>query len=192
MISSSSPMPENPIRVDWVPTGQWPGRLGLTFAPGKKGRSVIQRGVTHDRDVHTDMQTLAADGVNVLAPLIEDFEFDMLGMDGYHAAADLNNLEVKAYAIPDQHAPGKRADFAAFIDELMTDLLDGRGVVVHCRGGLGRAGLTAACLLVQGGMTADRAIELVRETRDRKAIETSEQVQFVHDFADALPVQHRS
>ncbi|WP_226342403.1 cyclin-dependent kinase inhibitor 3 family protein [Deinococcus sp. AJ005] len=192
MISSSSPKHENPIRVDWIPTGLWPGRLGLTFAPGKKGRSVVQKGVTHDRDVYGDMQTLAADGVNVLAPLIEDFEFDMLGMDGYHAAADLNNLEVKAYAIPDQHAPGKRTDFAAFIDELMTDLLDGRGVVVHCRGGLGRAGLAAACLLVQGGMTADRAIELVRETRDRKAIETSEQMQFVHDFADALPVQHRS
>ncbi|CAM3954365.1 cyclin-dependent kinase inhibitor 3 family protein [Deinococcus marmoris] len=187
-----SPKPENSIRVDWIPTGMWPGRLGLTFAPGKKGRSVIQKGVTHDRDVHEDMQTLAADGVQVLAPLIEDFEFDMLGMDGYHAAADLNNLEIKAYAIPDQHAPGKRADFAAFIDELMTDLLDGRGVVVHCRGGLGRAGLAASCLLVQGGMTADRAIELVRATRDRKAIETREQVQFVHDFADSLPVSNRS
>ncbi|GGL80801.1 protein-tyrosine-phosphatase [Deinococcus aerolatus] len=185
---TSAPTPDSPIRVDWIPTGLWPGRLGLTFAPGKKGRSVIQKGVMHDRDVYSDMQTLAADGVNVLAPLIEDFEFDMLGMDGYHAAADLSNLEIKAFAIPDQHAPGKRADFAAFIDELMTDLLDGRGVVVHCRGGLGRAGLAAACLLVQGGMAAETAIELVRQTRDRKAIETREQEQFVHEFANALPV----
>ena len=181
-------LPDDPIRVDWIPTGLWPGRLGLTFAPGKKGRSVMQVGVTHDRDVYGDMQTLAASGTNVLAPLIEDFEFDMLGMDGYHAAAELNNLEVKAFAIPDQHAPGRRADFAAFVDELMTDLLDGRGVVVHCRGGRGRAGLAAACLLVQGGMGADEAVTLVRKTRSPHAIETPDQLQFVHDFADALPV----
>ncbi|CAM3725454.1 cyclin-dependent kinase inhibitor 3 family protein [Deinococcus frigens] len=186
--SSDHPAPDSPIRVDWIPTGLWPGRLGLTFAPGKKGRSVIQQGVTHDRDVYGDMQTLAADGVNVLTPLIEDFEFDLLGMDGYHAAAELNNLEVKPFAVPDQHAPGKRADFAAFIDELMTDLLDGRGVVVHCRGGLGRAGLAAACLLVQGGMTAEGATALVRRTRGPQAIETPAQQQFIHDFADALPV----
>ncbi len=185
---TGAPTPDHPIRVDWIPTGLWPGRLGLTFAPGKKGRSVVQAGVTHDRDVYGDMQTLAASGTNVLAPLIEDFEFDMLGMDGYHAAAELNNLEVKAFAIPDQHAPGRRADFAAFVDELMTDLLDGRGVVVHCRGGLGRAGLAAACLLVQGGMAVDEAVTLVRKTRSPKAIETREQLQFVHDFADALPV----
>lgn len=186
--AASSPASDSPIRVDWIPTDLWPGRLGLTFAPGKKGRSVVQAGVTHDRDVHGDMQTLAADGATVLAPLIEDFEFDMLGMDGYHAAAELNNLEVKAFAIPDRHAPGRRADFAAFVDELMTDLLDGRGVVVHCRGGLGRAGLAAACLLVQGGMAPDEAVTLVRRTRSPQAIETREQLQFVHDFADALPV----
>lgn len=185
---SSHPTPANPIRVDWIPTGIWPGRLGLTFAPGKKGGSVYQPGLMHDRDVHADMQTLAASGVNVLAPLIEDFEFDLLGMDGYHAAADLNNLEIRPFAIPDQHAPVKRADFAAFVDELMTELLNGRGVVVHCRGGLGRAGLAAACLLVQGGMTAHESIRLVRQTRSRSAIETPEQERYVHDFASFTPL----
>ena len=69
----------NPIRVDWIPTGLWPGRLGLTFAPGKKGGSVYQPGVTHDRSVTGDMRTLAQQGTTVLAPLIEDFEFDLLG-----------------------------------------------------------------------------------------------------------------
>ena len=48
--------------------------------------------------------------------------------------------------------------------------------------------LAAACLLVQGGMTADAAIALVRQNRSPHAIETREQEQFVHDFADVVPV----
>lgn len=173
----------NPIRVDWIPTGLWPGRLGLTFAPGKKGGSVYQPGVTHDRSVTEDMQTLAQQGTNVIAPLIEDFEFDLLGMDGYHDAAATHLIEIAPYPIPDQHAPHDPRDFAAYIDELMTHLLDGRSVVVHCRGGLGRAGLTAACLLVQGGLNPEDAIALVRDTRSPHAIETAQQEQFIHDFA---------
>lgn len=173
----------NPIRVDWIPTGLWPGRLGLTFAPGKKGGSVYQPGVTHDRDLTDDMRTLAQDGANVIAPLLEDHEFPMLGLEDYHGAADTFGLEVAPYSIPDGHAPHDPRDFAAYIDELMTYLLNGRSVVVHCRGGLGRAGLSAACLLVQAGLDADDAIALVRETRSPHAIETPQQEQFIHDFA---------
>ncbi|MCD0156718.1 cyclin-dependent kinase inhibitor 3 family protein [Deinococcus sp. 14RED07] len=173
----------NPIRVDWIPTGLWPGRLGLTFAPGKKGGSVYQPGVTHDRDLTDDMRTLAQGGANVIAPLLEDHEFPMLGLEDYHDAADTFGLEVAPYPIPDGHAPHDPRDFAAYIDELMTYLLNGRSVVVHCRGGLGRAGLSAACLLVQAGLDADDAIALVRETRSPHAIETPQQEQFIHDFA---------
>lgn len=173
----------DPIRVDWLPTAQWPGRLGLTFAPGKKGPSLYQPGVTHQRDVQADMLTLAAAGTQVIAPLIEDFEYDLLGMEGYLEAAAQHHLTVAPYAIPDRDVPRDPPDFASYVDELMTHLLNGRHVVVHCRGGLGRAGLTAACLLVQAGQTPDEAIRLVRETRSTKAIETSAQEAYIHAFA---------
>lgn len=172
----------DPIRIDWIPTALWPGRLGLTFAPGKKGQSVYQPGVTHNRDVMTDMRTLAQQGTNVVAPLIEDFEYDLLGMEGYEQAAQGNNILVAPYAIPDRGIPHDPQDFAAYIDELMMHLLSGRSVVVHCRGGLGRAGLTAACLLVQGGMEAHEAIRLVRATRSQKAVETRGQEGFIEAF----------
>ena len=54
-------------------------------------------------------------------------------------------------------------------------------MVVHCRGGLGRAGLTAACLLVQAGMEPGEAMALVRKTRPG-AIENSRQEKFVREF----------
>ncbi|PNY82680.1 cyclin-dependent kinase inhibitor 3 family protein [Deinococcus koreensis] len=181
-------MKSDPIRVDWIPTGLWPGRLGLTFAPGKKGGSVYQPGVIHDRDLRADMQTLAESGATVIAPLIEDFEFGLLGMEGYHDAAAAYGLLIAPCPIPDRGVPADPQAFAAYLDELMTHLLDGRSVVVHCRGGLGRAGLTAACLLVQGGMDAEGAIRLVREARSPNAVETAEQERFVAEFAAFVPV----
>ncbi len=172
----------SPIRVDWVGTALWPGRLGLTFAPGKKGASVLQRGVVHDRDMAGDFMTLAREGVQVIAPLIEDHEYELLGMVGYPEEAGRQGMAVVPCPIPDGHAPGDPAQFATFIDELMNALLGGQSVVVHCRGGLGRAGLTAACLLVQAGLEPGAAIALVRQTRPG-AVETAEQEAFVHHFA---------
>ena len=171
-----------PIRVDWVETGLWPGRLGLTFAPGKKGASVLQAGVIHDRDLGADLGRLAREGVQVIAPLIEDHEFELLGICEYPALAEEHGLTVLACPIRDRDVPGDPGGFGAFLDELMDALLDGRRVVVHCRGGLGRAGLVAACLLVQAGMEAGEATALVRATR-KGAIQNDLQVNFIRAFA---------
>lgn len=172
----------HPIRVDWIDTALWPGRLGLTFAPGKKGASVLQAGVTHDRDLAADLDRLAQQGVTVLAPLIEEHEFDLLGIPDYHTLTEAQGLTVVGCPIRDGDIPGDLPAFSALLDELMEHLLDGRVVVVHCRGGLGRAGLTAACLLTQAGMPPEQAIARVREARPG-AVENTAQEQFVHDFA---------
>jgi ADP-ribosyl-[dinitrogen reductase] hydrolase len=57
-------------------------------------------------------------------------------------------------------------------------------VLVHCRGGLGRAGTIAARLLVELGMEPTKAIASVRGVRPG-AIETSEQERFVLGFGTA-------
>lgn len=170
------------LYVDWVPTALWPGQLGLTLAPGKQGESEIQPGVIHRRDMRDDMRALAREGTSVIAPLIEPSEFELLGMDGYHEQADAHGLSVVPCPIVDLRVPTDLAAFGLFIDTLMDALLDGRSVVVHCRGGLGRAGLVAACLLVQAGMEAGEATALVRATR-KGAIQNDLQVNFIRAFA---------
>ncbi|MDQ0323699.1 protein-tyrosine phosphatase [Pararhizobium capsulatum DSM 1112] len=54
----------------------------------------------------------------------------------------------------------------------------GRDVVVHCRGGLGRAGTIGARLLIELGMEPATAIRQVRAVRPG-AIETSDQEDYV-------------
>ena len=57
-------------------------------------------------------------------------------------------------------------------------LRDGRDVVVHCRGGLGRAGTIASRLLIEFGMNPEAAMREVRKVRPG-AIETSAQENYV-------------
>jgi ADP-ribosyl-[dinitrogen reductase] hydrolase len=63
-------------------------------------------------------------------------------------------------------------------DELRSILRGGRDVLVHCRGGLGRAGTIGSRLLIELGMEPATAIERVRSVRPG-AIETLEQKKYV-------------
>ena len=67
------------------------------------------------------------------------------------------------------------------METLRNALLAGHRVLVHCRGGLGRAGTVAARLLVELGVPAVEAIRRVRAARPG-AIETIEQQQYVLDL----------
>jgi predicted protein tyrosine phosphatase len=65
------------------------------------------------------------------------------------------------------------------VSERLRSLLDaGENILVHCRGGLGRAGMIAARLLVETGVDPDVAMERVRAVRPG-AIETGAQEQWV-------------
>ena len=69
-------------------------------------------------------------------------------------------------------------------EELRSILHSGSDVLVHCRGGLGRAGTIAARLLVELGVEPATAIANVRRVRSG-AIETSDQEKYVLDIGTA-------
>lgn len=174
--------PSSPIRVDWIPTALWPGRLGLTFAPGKKGPSLLQPGVQHDRDLAEDFQELQRQGMTLIVSLLEAPEYDLLGIPDYAEQARAQHIQVITCPVPDRAAPRDLTAFEETVQEVLGALLDGQGAVLHCRGGLGRAGTLAACLLTRMGLGPDEAIRRVREARPG-AIETKEQAEFIYKYA---------
>ncbi len=152
------------------------GRLGITFAPGKKTSSSF--GGDWDRDLDSDLDRLAGRyGVDVLVSLVEARELVDLGIPDLVAAAEGRGIAVLRLPIPD----GGTADAgpARQIVQAAASLArSGRHVVFHCRGGLGRAGTLAACTLVHLGATPDEAIAEVRRARPG-AIENPAQERFV-------------
>ena len=68
---------------------------------------------------------------------------------------------------------------------ILSDITEGKNVLIHCMGGLGRTGTIAACVLVRTGISPQEAVEQVRIVRPG-TLETNAQVQFVRDFAENI------
>ena len=60
--------------------------------------------------------------------------------------------------IPDAGTPGSAEFTRAVLDVLDAALADGRGVYVHCWGGIGRTGTIVGCWLARHGRTGDEAL----------------------------------
>jgi ADP-ribosyl-[dinitrogen reductase] hydrolase len=84
------------------------------------------------------------------------------------------------HAIRDVGTPGPEFEehWPARSKRLRQRLDAGENIVVHCRGGLGRAGMISARLLVESGIEPEAAIERVRAARPG-AIETLRQEEWV-------------
>jgi hypothetical protein len=68
------------------------------------------------------------------------------------------------------------------VQVMCASLEDKKKIAVHCHAGLGRTGLSIACLLLyKDRMTADYAVSLVRENRPG-SIQTKKQAAFVKRF----------
>jgi protein-tyrosine phosphatase len=171
----------HPIRLDFL-DGRMvgaPGRIGMTFAPGKKG--VGLQGVW-DRDLASDMARMRETyGVDTLVCLIEDHELTALQIADLPQRAQAIGMVFIRFPIVDVSVPRDGVAFVTLIGQVIGRLRAGETVAFHCKGGLGRTGLAAACCLVGMGMDADLAIAKVRAAR-KGTIETVEQEAYVRRF----------
>ena len=61
------------------------------------------------------------------------------------------------------------------------DISQGKFVLVHCRGGIGRAGTIASCMLkkMQNYTDYTQAIKFIRKKRDKRCVESRKQEDFI-------------
>jgi ADP-ribosyl-[dinitrogen reductase] hydrolase len=61
--------------------------------------------------------------------------------------------------IPDHGLPADAATMTAILECILAALRGGQRVYLHCRAGIGRTGMTIGCLLAEGGVGGEVAIE---------------------------------
>ena len=178
----------HPIYADFVPEEHTkvPGRLGMTFAPGMKTLGMRGR---WERDLEADLRVLREEyGADVLVSVMEEHEYRGYKIPELFERDLLAGIEVLRFAIEDMNIPkeAEAEEYEGLIRNVADRLREGKNVVVHCRGGLGRTGTVAACVLVVlGDHSADEAIDAVRAAR-RGTVQTRDQEDFVRRFEETL------
>ena len=174
----------HPLQIAVVTAGPEVGRIGITFCPGKYDPHAMTGG--WHRDLNRDLDTIRDWGAAAVVTLLEPAELTLLKVERLGEEVLRRNMSWFHLPIADVSTPDERFEQEWDVngEELRSILRSGSNVLVHCRGGLGRAGTIAARLLVELGMDPATAIASVRAVRPG-AIETRDQEKFVLNFVTA-------
>ncbi len=143
-----------------------------------KGFLGIMAKPTAGDDAAAAFAEIAAAGIMQVASLLEEAEAQRLGLGQEAALCQAHQMRFAAFPIPDFGLPGSLEGFAAFTSDLCCDIAKGINTAVHCRGGIGRSGLTAAGVLLHAGLEPEDAFRMISEARGARVPETQQQ----HDW----------
>jgi protein-tyrosine phosphatase len=87
--------------------------------------------------------------------------------------------------IADRGLPESRREASQIARLLAAGLRDSRSMAIHCRAGIGRSSVIAACALICSGIEAEEALELIRASRGLIVPDTDEQRDWVVAFGHA-------
>lgn len=159
-------------KMYWI-EGPWPGRLAISPRP---------RGGEWLKD---EIRSWSQSGIDVVVSLLTRDEMKDLELNEEAELCRAHNISFISFSIEDLGVPASRSEALNLVSALERLLVEGHGIVIHCRGGIGRSGLLAASLLVSSGIEPEAAIGRVSDARGFSVPETAQQVQWVRDFADA-------
>jgi protein-tyrosine phosphatase len=122
------------------------------------------------------------EGIDLVLSLLEDDEAAELGLSGEQRACEDRGIEFVSFPIADRGVPRSSAETERIVRHLSEELLNGKGVAIHCRAGIGRSSLIAACVLVLNGYRANSALDAISKARGLEVPDTEAQRLWVSAF----------
>lgn len=169
----------HPLHIAEVSPAPGMGKIGLTLCPGKKQVGALTG--SWDRDLGLDLDMVHSWNAAAVLTLVEQHELERLQVAALGDEVESRHMTWHHLPIRDRDVPGEEFEDAweHVGEDFRARLRAGFNVLVHCMGGLGRAGTISARLLVELGWAPGDAIREVRKVRPG-ALETDEQEDFVH------------
>ena len=129
-----------------------------------------------------DIRRLKTAGVDIIVSALTISETEELGLEAEAACCRDEGILFLSFPIEDRSVPSSLADFNALVNRVNAHLGGGKAVAVHCRAGIGRSSLIAACLLLRNGMSADSAFRAIETSRGLPVPDTHEQRRWVENW----------
>ena len=159
--------------VYWI-DGSWPGKLAIVPRP---------RGGDWLGD---EVQAWRRAGLDAVVSLLTQEESAELDLAHEAELSQAQNIQFIEFPIPDRSIPFSRRATLELLEELHQLLVKGKNVGIHCRQGIGRSAVIAACLLVFLGLDPETAFQRISVARGCTIPETTEQRDWVIAFAREL------
>jgi protein-tyrosine phosphatase len=125
------------------------------------------------------------EGLKIVVSMLEPAEIVELEIGSEPGLCASRGIDYLSFPIPDRGVPPSVAAFDTFLAPVVKRLRNGVAVGVHCRAGIGRAGLTAACILVRAGIPYPLTFPAISRARRVKVPDTEQQESWVQKFAAA-------
>ena len=170
----------NALYVSWIDESL-PGKVGLTMAPGKRGPGAYA-GCLWQRDLTQDLDHLVTEyKTGLLVCLLQDHELSFLQIPTLIEEAT-KRMKVLRLPIPDGGVLPNAAPVREVVAEIERAARAGLNVVIHCRGGLGRAGTVGGCYLRERGLSNDEVFAALCKRHATKCPEKEPQRAFIRSY----------
>jgi protein-tyrosine phosphatase len=125
-------------------------------------------------------------GVDLVVSLLVEIEIADFDLVNEETWCRKNGIEFLSFPIADRSVPASRKPAVELLSHLAEQLAHGRSIAIHCRQGIGRAGMFAASILILQGNDLETAIQRVSAARGRPVPETPEQELWLRQLAGTL------
>lgn len=121
-------------------------------------------------------------GYHTVVSLLTKEEENELNLSEERNTVIEQGLSFYSYPIVDRSIPRDKETFIELVQLLTNELLSGKGIGIHCRMGIGRAGFTCSAILMSMGLPVEDAMALVSSARRLQITDHHSQVEFLQDL----------
>lgn len=147
--------------------GPWPGRLAILLRP--RGGDWLE----------DEAKAWKEAGIDVVLSALTEEEMTDLDLTQEGALLSATGIEFINFPIPDRGVPDSRKEAIQVVHALESKLAEGKSLGLHCRQGVGRSALLAACLLASAGIEPGTAFGRIQKARGTPVPDTPEQRDWV-------------
>jgi protein-tyrosine phosphatase len=146
----------------WI-EGPWRGRLAIMPRP---------RGADWLED---EISAWKRAGIHAIVSALTEEESRELELGREKDLCSQAGIDFISFPIADRCTPSSPKTMLDLVRQLDKGLTSGKAIAIHCRQGVGRAALLAACLLVSAGLDVSAAFARIQAARGCPVPDTTEQ-----------------